>query len=160
MKQSIIQTFVYKIAIVSLYLYLNIVDILTISCIFSYNKFRGVNIPLNIILLVGICIETYTYYYKCIQIEKCISNVIFNLSINYSIFSFMIYISWIIFYTDKELFSTIQLIILPFLKCFSTILNYYICRIRLLRNFEIQKDTNININENESETETYLIESV
>jgi len=160
MKQSIIHTFIDTIAITTLYIYLNLVDILTISCIFSYSKFRDINILLNIILLVGICIETYTFYYKCIQIEKCISNFIYNLSINYSFFSFIIYISWIIFYTDKELFSTIQLILLPFLKCFSTMLNYYICRIRLLRNFEIQKEINTNININESESETYLIESV
>lgn len=153
--KMIIQPFINKIATICLYLYLNIVDILTVSCIFYYNKFNGVNIPFTIIFLIGICIETFTFYYKCIEIEKYISNLIFNLSINSSILSLIVYLSWIIFYTDKELFNTIQLIILPILKCFSTLVNYYICRIRLLRNFEIQKDTIIN----ETETETYLIEN-
>jgi len=155
MNQTIFETFIDKIAITCLYLYLNVVDILTVSCIFYYSKFTSINIPFSIILLTSLSIETFTFYYKCIQIEKYISNFIFYLSITWSILSSFIYILWICMYTDTELFNTIQLILLPILKCLSSLFNYYICRIRLLRNFQVTKDTIINLNE----TETYLIDN-
>lgn len=127
------KSFLDKFALVCTYLFINCIDITTFSILIYYNKINELdNIALCVFLSLNILIETYTFYYKCVRLDKGLSTFIFKLSMNWCILSLSIYILCLVLNFDNNSINHTQRILFPIIKTVLTILNIHISKFRYL----------------------------
>ena len=151
-----IQYFFTKLALLGTYLFLNCIDLTTFIILIYYNtKIKELdNIAFCVFLSLNLILETFTFYYKFIQLEKALTTFIFKLSMNWCILSLSIYILCLVLNFDNHSVNHTQRILFPIIKTMITILNIHVCKIRYLTIPFISPSTiynkvnNDNINDN------------
>ena len=131
-----IQYFFNKLALLGTYLFLNCIDLTTFTILIYYNTDNKIkeldSIAFCVFLSLNLLMETFTFYYKFIQLEKALTTFIFKLSMNWCVLSLGIYILCLVLNFDNNSINHTQRILFPIIKTMITILNIHICKIRYL----------------------------
>ena len=137
--------FLYYTGLITLYLFNNIIDTISIGLLLENKVMNKIyindNIPmyfLFIILILNICIETCTFYHKFI-VDNKLSTFNYKLCINWYCFSVGIYILSCILNFDLNTFTFMQRIIFPLFKLAIVIMNIYACKIRYIHTQKIEQ---------------------